>query len=78
MAKVYEELTSRGVNVLYDDRSDASIGAKIKDSKVVGTPYMAVFGKTIENGVIELEDNKTGEKISIKLDEFVDYVTNLQ
>lgn len=76
--KVYEELTSRGVNVLYDDRSDASIGAKIKDSKVVGTPYMAVFGKTIENGVIELEDNRTGEKISIKLDEFVDYITNLQ
>lgn len=76
--EAYDALTARGVEVLYDDRGDASIGAKIKDSKVVGTPYVAVFGKTLENGVIDIEDNKTGEKVTVKIEEFVDYVTSLK
>ena len=45
-------LTENGVPVLYDDRTEASIGAKIKDRKITGTPYVAVFGRTLEQGFI--------------------------
>ena len=55
-----------------------SIGAKIKDSKVVGTPYVAVFGKSLERGVIEVENNSNGNKVEIKLEDFVKYFTELQ
>ena len=50
-------------------------GAKIKDSKITGTPFVVVCGKSVDNGILELENNKTGEKVEIKIDEFVDYCT---
>ncbi len=73
--KIYEELNKNGVSVLIDDREDLSIGAKIKDSKITGTPFVVVCGKSIDNGILELENNKTGEKTEIKIDEFVEYCT---
>ena len=72
---IYEKLNANGVSVLIDDREDLSIGAKIKDSKITGTPYVVVCGKSIDNGILELENNKTGEKTEIKIDEFVSYCT---
>lgn len=75
---VYKLLTEKGVSILYDDRQEISIGAKIKDSKVVGTPYVAVFGKTLEQGFIEVENNLTGEKINLSVEEFINSFINLQ
>ncbi len=72
---IYEKLNANGVSVLIDDREDLSIGAKIKDSKITGTPFVVVCGKSVDNGILELENNKTGEKVEIKIDEFVDYCT---
>ena len=74
---VYNELLSRGINVLFDDRKDVSIGAKIKDTRVVGSPFVAVFGNSLNEGYIELEDNKTEQKEQISSTEFVDYFENL-
>ena len=68
---IYQVLEDKNIPVLFDDRNDLSIGAKIKDSKVVGTPYCAVLGKTLDDGIITIENNKTGEKTDVKLDEFV-------
>ena len=75
---VYNLLLENGVSVLYDDRSELSIGAKIKDSKVVGTPYVAVFGKTLENDFVTVENNKTGDKIDLTLEQFVLAFTELE
>ena len=68
---IYQELEDKKIPVLFDDRDNMSIGAKIKDSKVVGTPYCAVLGKTLDDGIITIENNKTGEKLDVKLEEFV-------
>lgn len=73
--RIYNELENNNVSVLFDDRDGISIGAKIKDSKVVGTPYCAVLGKTLDENIITIENNKTGEKENIKLDEFVSLIT---
>lgn len=73
--ELYSKLTEKGISVLIDDREDMSIGAKIKDSKITGTPYVVVCGKSIDNGVLELENNKTGAKVEVKIEDFVDYCT---
>lgn len=76
--KIYEELLENNVQVLFDDRLDVSIGAKIKDSKVLGTPYTVVFGNSLNEGKLEVENNKTGEKQLIEISEFVSFVKNLK
>ena len=75
---IYNLLSSNGVKVLFDDRADMGIGSKIKDSKVVGTPYVVVFGKTLDQGIVEVENNLTGEKTVLSLDEFVQAFAELQ
>lgn len=75
--ELYQKLLDNNIDVLFDDRKDMSIGMKIKDSKVVGTPYVVVMGRSIDNGVLEIENNKTGEKTEVKLEDFVEYCAKL-
>jgi prolyl-tRNA synthetase len=49
----YQDLLSRGVQVLYDER-EASAGAKFADADLIGIPWRAVVSQ------------KTGEKIEVK------------
>src|SRR3989338_3044297 len=42
---LYEELSRRGVDVLYDDRKDVSAGEKFKDSDLIGIPLRVVVSK---------------------------------
>ena len=75
---MYNTLIEKNVPVLYDDRLDLSIGAKIKDSKIVGTPYVAIFGKTLEEEYIEVENNLSGEKVKLSFEEFIEFFVKLQ
>ena len=75
---VYDLLIKNGVQVLYDDRTELSIGAKLKDSKVVGTPYVTVFGKTLEQDFVTVENNKTGEKIDLSLEQLISSFIELE
>lgn len=75
---VYQQLLQNKVPVLFDDREYLSIGAKIKDSKILGVPYVAVFGKTLDNGHIEVENNLTGEKLIMNVNEFIDRFTEFE
>lgn len=75
---IYRELINRGIDVLYDDRLNLSIGAKIKDCKVTGTPYFAILGNKLDENVIEVESSLTGEKIQLSLDEFINLFEKYQ
>ena len=68
---VYDLLLENDVQVLYDDRNELSIGTKLKDSKITGIPYVAVFGKTLDQGFVTVENNKTGEKVPLTLEQFI-------
>ena len=65
--KLYEKLAGK---VIYDDRDGVNIGAKIKDAKILGTPFVAIFGDKTEEGEFELENTKTGEKKVLKVEDF--------
>lgn len=69
--ELYTKLSERGVGAILDDRNISSIGVKIKDCKVLGTPYMAVLGDKLETGKVELENVKTGEKEIITIEELI-------
>ena len=59
--KIYNELTARGVEVLWDDR-DLRPGEKFADSDLIGIPTRIVVSeKSLAQGKIEMKDRKTGE-----------------
>lgn len=69
--ELYSKLSEKGIGAILDDRNISSIGVKIKDCKVLGTPYMAVLGDKVEKGKVELENVRTGEKEIITIEELI-------
>jgi len=69
--ELYEKLTKKGVEVLYDDR-DASAGEKFGDADLIGLPKRYIISaKTLANGEIEVKDRATGKVEMVKLGELI-------
>ncbi len=65
--KLYEDLKQKGIKVCLDDRNN-SIGEKLKDNELFGIRKVIIIGNNyLKEGVIEIEDRKTGEKLKKKL-----------
>ena len=62
---LYRVLSEHNVKIILDDRNEVSIGAKIKDAKVLGTPYLGLLRDRTKKGEIEVENTRTGEKVLI-------------
>ena len=69
---LYEKLGKLGIESIIDDRENINFGARIKDAKVLGTPYIAIFGGKVEKGKVELEETKTGKKEIITTEELIE------
>jgi len=64
---LYDKLTKKGVEVLYDDR-DCSAGEKFGDADLIGIPTRYVISeKTLKEGMIETKDRATGKVEMIAL-----------
>ena len=74
--KLYEKLKENNIGAILDDRENLTIGAKIKDTKVLGTPYLVVLGDKQEGDMVELEDMKTGETTTCSIDEIINLINN--
>ncbi len=74
---IYEKLMDNNINCLIDDRQDVMFGAKIKDANFLGTPYLIVLGNKTEDGKVEVENTKTGEKTFLTTEEVVNYFKSL-
>jgi prolyl-tRNA synthetase len=59
------ELVARGKHVLLDDRRGVSPGVKFNDSELIGIPTIVVVGKRLVDGVVEVKDRRTGERIDV-------------
>jgi prolyl-tRNA synthetase len=69
----YDKMNGKAI---LDDRDKVSIGAKIKDASIFGTPYVAIMGDKVEDGKMELENTLTGEKQVLSIDEAVNFLNN--
>lgn len=72
--KLYNDLLDKNIGTILDDRNGYSLGNKIKDAYVLGTPYIAIIGDKMEEGKIEIEDTKTGEKMLISIDKIANFL----
>ena len=62
--KLYNELESLGIEVLYDDR-DERAGVMFSDMELIGIPHIITVGaKGLDQGVIEYKNRRTMEKES--------------
>ena len=67
---LYSQLLSKGVKVVIDDRPKLSFGAKLKDAKLFGIPYVIIIGNSYQgNQVFEVESRLTSNKYQIALDD---------
>ncbi|OLR94098.1 proline--tRNA ligase [Actinokineospora bangkokensis] len=69
-------LEAAGLSVLLDDRT-ASPGVKFKDAELIGVPTIVVVGRGLANGVVEVKDRRSGERVEVAVDEVVDHLTAL-
>ena len=74
---LYYELNGFGIPVLYDDRKDISLGAKIKDAHYMGTPYFLILGNKLDEEYYEVENTKNNQTIKIKRLDFIDIIKSL-
>lgn len=72
---LYNYLQEKGIKCLLDDREGRSIGTKIKDVYVLGTPFSVIIGDKSTDNIFEVEDNKTNEKYNITKEEIIEKLT---
>lgn len=67
---LYFSLLSKGIKVILDDRNKVSFGAKIKDSKLWGIPYLIIIGNSYKNdNIFEVENRLTSKKTFMSIAE---------
>ena len=72
---LYEKLHKAGLDVLYDDR-DERPGAKFAAMDLIGLPWQLIIGpKGLAQGVVELKNRKSGERIELSADDAVTRLT---
>ncbi|RPF45164.1 prolyl-tRNA synthetase [Streptomyces sp. Ag109_G2-6] len=64
-----EALAAAGKRVLLDDRAGISPGVKLTDAELIGVPWILVAGRRSADGVVELQDRRTGERVELALEE---------
>ena len=69
--EVYKTLTSRGIEVLYDDR-DLRAGEKFADADLIGIPMHIVIGeKALALKKLEIKDRASGESKELTLEQLI-------
>ena len=72
--KVLDFLNNSDICTLIDDRSE-KIGKKIRDNELKRIPYLLIIGeKEVESGTIAVRKQGEGDKGSMKLEEFAEFV----
>ena len=74
---IYNEFLNRDVEVIIDD-TKASIGEKIRNAKILGIPYIAIMGNNTEDGFVELERTKDGQKKNLKIEELIETIEKVK
>ncbi|KWW99697.1 Proline--tRNA ligase [Carbonactinospora thermoautotrophica] len=69
--RLAEQLSAAGVRVIVDDRAGVSPGVKFKDAELIGVPTIAVVGKGLADGVVEIRDRASGERENVPLEDVV-------
>jgi prolyl-tRNA synthetase len=75
--KIYQDLKDAGVSTILDDRKKERFGFKMGDYELIGFPYAIIVGKKLQDGLVEIANRKTGEKLDVKLEDVVSTLKEL-
>ncbi|MBT0585751.1 proline--tRNA ligase [Alteromonas oceanisediminis] len=74
---LYQALTERGIDVLFDDRKERP-GVMFADMELIGIPHSIVIGeRNLDNQQVEYKNRRSGEKQLLNLDSVVEFTTTL-
>lgn len=74
---LYEQLQSAGYEVLFFDDPKARLGATLADVELIGIPHRIVVGdRGLENGTVEYQHRRAGEKKDIASNEVLQFLQN--
>ncbi len=68
------DLEAAGLDVLLDDRPKLSPGVRFKDAELLGVPTIVIVGKRLADGIVEVKDRRTGERVDVAVAEVVDHL----
>jgi len=72
--RLYGELTSAGIDVLFDDR-DERAGVKFNDADLLGAPWRVAVGERgLQSGSVEVKARGRGEVQSVALEQVLPFV----
>jgi len=71
--EIYSKLREEGIDVIIDDRN-ARPGFKFKDADLIGIPYQVIVGKGAPEGIVEVKERRSGERVEIKVENVVNYL----
>jgi len=74
--KIYDELTSNGFEVLFDDRTSVQAGFKFNDADLLGMPVQVIVGdkklkESASGGKVEVKLRRNGERFDVELGDLV-------
>ena len=70
--KLYNYLLENNIPSIIDDRDNLTIGNRINDVYVLGTPKMIILGNKFDGINYEIEDIKTNEKSIVTLESIIE------
>lgn len=71
--KIYEELKSKGIEVLLDDRKERA-GVKFKDRDLIGIPLRITCGKKSSEGLVEYSTRREMENSEISYEDAINNI----
>ena len=69
--QIAKDLEAKGLEVLLDDRREASAGVKFKDAELIGVPKIIIVGKSLVDGKVEIRDRRSSDKVEVALADVV-------
>ena len=73
LADKMHDILNENTEVILDDR-DQSLGFKMKDFELIGIPYIIIVGRRANEGIVELKDRMTNEKVELPYMEAINKV----
>ena len=70
------DLDAAGLRVVLDDRK-ASPGVKFADAEIMGMPTSVVVGRGLVDGLVEVRDRTSGDRVEVPLTEAVGHLVSL-
>ncbi len=76
--QLYRALTEQKIDVLFDDRPNASAGFKFKDADLIGIPLQVIVGERgLKENKVEIKNRRSGEREQVSVETVVQDIRRL-